>query len=73
MFHFQYIHGTAGLPDAELRWGEWGRGADVKAQMGTPKGMVDGPISYDTMGPGQSRSLQRHFRDAAGRQPGAGV
>lgn len=52
--HFQYIHGTAGLPNAELRWGDWGRGADVKAQMGTPKGMVDGLISYDTMGPGQS-------------------
>ncbi len=52
--HFQYIHGTAGLPQAELRWGEWGRGADVKAKMGTPKGMVDGLISYDTMGPGQS-------------------
>lgn len=52
--HFQYIHGTAGLPSAELRWGDWGRGADVKAKMGTPNGMVDGLIAYDTMGPGQS-------------------
>lgn len=52
--HFQYIHGTAGLPEAELRWGDWGRGADVRAQMGTPNGMVDGLIAYDTMGPGQS-------------------
>jgi phenylpropionate dioxygenase-like ring-hydroxylating dioxygenase large terminal subunit len=52
--HFKYIHGTANVPVAELRWGDWGRGADVKAQMGTPTGMVDGLISYDTMGPGQS-------------------
>ncbi|WP_246202958.1 aromatic ring-hydroxylating oxygenase subunit alpha [Sphingomonas lacunae] len=52
--HFKYIHGTANVPEAELRWGDWGRGADVKAQMGTPNGMVDGLISYDTMGPGQS-------------------
>ena len=52
--HFKYIHGTADVPKAELRWGEWGRGADVKAQMGTPDGVVDGLISYDTMGAGQS-------------------
>ena len=50
----EYIHGTADVPKAELRWGEWGRGADVKAQMGTPNGIVDGLISYDTMGAGQS-------------------
>ena len=52
--HFKYIHGTADVPAAELRWGDWGRGADVRAQMGTPSGVVDGLISYDTMGPGQS-------------------
>ncbi len=52
--HFRYIHGTANVPLGELRWGEWGRGADVKAKMGTPWGEVDGCISYDTMGPGQS-------------------
>jgi 3-ketosteroid 9alpha-monooxygenase subunit A len=52
--HFKYIHGTASFPEGELRWGEWGRGADVKAKMGTPMGEVDGVISYDTMGPGQS-------------------
>jgi phenylpropionate dioxygenase-like ring-hydroxylating dioxygenase large terminal subunit len=52
--HFKYIHGTANVPAAELRWGDWGRGADVKARMGTPTGEVDGLISYDTMGPGQS-------------------
>ena len=52
--HFKYIHGTANVPLGELRWGEWGRGADVKAKMGTPWGEVDGQISYDTMGPGQS-------------------
>ncbi|HPZ47968.1 MAG TPA: Rieske 2Fe-2S domain-containing protein [Novosphingobium sp.] len=52
--HFKYIHGTADVPAAELRWGDWSRGADVRAQMGTPNGIVDGLISYDTMGPGQS-------------------
>lgn len=52
--HFKYIHGTANVPLGDLRWGEWGRGADVKARMGTPWGEVDGQISYDTMGPGQS-------------------
>ena len=52
--HFRYIHGTANVPLGELRWGEWGRGADVKVKMGTPWGEVDGCISYDTMGPGQS-------------------
>ena len=52
--HFRYIHGTANVPLGELRWGEWGRGADVRAKMGTPWGEVDGCISYDTMGPGQS-------------------
>jgi len=52
--HFKYIHGTANVPLGDLRWGDWGRGADVKAKMGTPWGEVDGCISYDTMGPGQS-------------------
>jgi len=52
--HFKYIHGTADVPLGELRWGEWGRGADVHAKMGTPWGEVDGSICYDTMGPGQS-------------------
>lgn len=52
--HFKYIHGTADVPLGDLRWGEWGRGADVHAKMGTPWGEVDGCISYDTVGPGQS-------------------
>ncbi|MFS0850295.1 Rieske 2Fe-2S domain-containing protein [Novosphingobium panipatense] len=52
--HFKYIHGTSNVPLGELRWSEWGRGADVRAKMGTPWGEVDGCISYDTMGPGQS-------------------
>lgn len=52
--HFKYIHGTANVPLGDLRWGDWGRGADVKAKMGTPRGEVDGCISYETMGPGQA-------------------
>jgi 3-ketosteroid 9alpha-monooxygenase subunit A len=37
--HFKYIHGTAELPKAELRWGDWGRGADVQgARWARPMG-----------------------------------
>ena len=52
--HFQFIHGTANMPKAEMRWSDWGRGADVRARMGTPQGEVDGCISFDTVGPGQN-------------------
>jgi hypothetical protein len=68
--HFKYIHGTADVPLAELRWGDWGRGADVKAQMGTPRRHGRWLISYDTMGPGQSWvALPWDIRNPAGRQP----
>ncbi len=52
--HFQYIHGTAELPEAELFWGEYDRAGIVRAQMGTPRGMVDGVITSKSVGPGQS-------------------
>jgi 3-ketosteroid 9alpha-monooxygenase subunit A len=52
--HFKFIHGTANVPLGDLRWSDWGRGADVNVKMGTPWGEVDGCISYDTVGPGQS-------------------
>lgn len=52
--HFQYIHGVANMPDAELEWGEFTRKAIVRAKMGTPKGMVEGVITSHSSGPGQS-------------------
>ena len=52
--HFKYIHGTATFPDATMRWGEYNRGADVKAKLGTPMGEIEGLISYETIGPGQN-------------------
>ncbi len=52
--HFKYIHGTAELPTSELSWGEWDRCGIVRAKMGTPKGMVDGAITSNSIGPGQA-------------------
>ena len=52
--HFQFIHGTADLPEAELSWGEWDRNAIVRAKMGTPRGSVNGVITSKSIGPGQS-------------------
>jgi len=52
--HFQFIHGTADLPEAELSWGEWDRNAIVRAKMGTPRGIVNGVITSKSIGPGQS-------------------
>ncbi len=52
--HFKYIHGTAEVPEAELSWGEWDRQGIVRAKMGTPKGVVDGAITSNSMGPGQA-------------------
>jgi 3-ketosteroid 9alpha-monooxygenase subunit A len=52
--HFKYIHGTAELPTAELSWGEWERQGIVRAKMGTPKGVVDGMITSNSVGPGQA-------------------
>lgn len=51
--HFKYIHGTAEVPEAELSWGEWDRCGIVRARMGTPKGVVDGTITSNSMGPGR--------------------
>ena len=52
--HFKFIHGTASMPDSELTWGEWDRCGIVRAKMGTPRGMVDGTITSNSMGPGQA-------------------
>lgn len=52
--HFKFIHGTAELPTSELSWGEWDRQGIVRAKMGTPKGMVDGTITANSVGPGQA-------------------
>ena len=52
--HFKYIHGTHTFPDYDLTWDGHRRTASVKAKMMTPKGEVDGEISYVTVGPGQA-------------------
>lgn len=52
--HFKYIHGTATFPDYTMSWDGARRQAYMDAKMGTPKGDVDGRISYGSIGPGQS-------------------
>lgn len=52
--HFRYIHGTANVPESEFGWGDWDRTGIIRAQMGTPKGMVDGSITSVSQGPGQA-------------------
>ena len=52
--HFKYIHGTQNLPDYDFDFDGHRRTAVVEARMGTPKGEVDGTISYGTVGAGQS-------------------
>ena len=52
--HFKYVHGTATFPDYQMSFDGHKRTATVEAKMGTPKGEIDGKISYGTVGPGQS-------------------
>lgn len=52
--HFKYIHGTPNLPEYNFDFDGHRRTAVVAARMGTPKGEVDGTISYGTVGAGQS-------------------
>ena len=52
--HFKYIHGTHSFPEAKLKWDDHRRSATVEAKMMTPKGEMDGQISYVTVGPGQA-------------------
>jgi phenylpropionate dioxygenase-like ring-hydroxylating dioxygenase large terminal subunit len=52
--HFKYVHGTATFPEYKMSWDGVRRDAYIDAKMGTPKGEVDGRISYVANGPGQS-------------------
>jgi phenylpropionate dioxygenase-like ring-hydroxylating dioxygenase large terminal subunit len=52
--HFQFIHGTADFPQYEIAFDGYERTARVEAKMATPKGVMDGAITYGTTGPGQS-------------------
>lgn len=52
--HFQFVHGTAGFPDAEIHWDGQRRSGIVSAKMGTPAGEVDGRIVNGQNGPGQA-------------------
>lgn len=51
--HFQYVHGTANFPDAELVFDGHLRRGLVKAKMGTPRGEIDGQIANGNIGAGQ--------------------
>jgi len=50
----KYIHGTDSFPDYDFEFDGHKRSASVEAKMPTPKGVVDGTISYGTVGAGQS-------------------
>lgn len=52
--HFKYIHGTATMPDYDFKFDGVRRSASVNAKLGTPRGEVDGTISYGTVGAGQA-------------------
>ncbi len=52
--HFKYIHGTATMPNYDFQFDGIRRHASVNAKLGTPRGEVDGTISYGTVGAGQA-------------------
>ncbi len=52
--HFKYIHGVPEMPNYDMEFDGHRRTASVKSKLGTPKGEVDGMISYGTIGAGQS-------------------
>lgn len=52
--HFKYIHGTHSFPDYDIQFEGHERTASVEAKMMTPRGEVDGKISYGTTGAGQA-------------------
>ena len=51
--HFQYIHGVANSPNYDITFDGHRRTAEVRAKMGTPRGLVDGKIAYGVDGAGQ--------------------
>ena len=52
--HFLYVHGTKNKPDTELVFETYRSGGVIKAKMETPRGIVDGTITNQSVGPGQS-------------------
>jgi len=52
--HFLYVHGTKNKPDTELTFETFRSGGVIKAKMETPRGIVDGTIRNQSVGPGQS-------------------
>lgn len=52
--HFQFIHGVANAPNYDISFDGRRRTAEVRAKMGTPRGLVDGSIAYGVLGAGQS-------------------
>ena len=52
--HFRYLHGTAEMPNYDVKFEGIRRVASVAANMTTPRGDVAGTISYGTVGAGQA-------------------
>lgn len=53
--HFKYIHGAADMPSYEFEWpSAHERVARLFAKLGTPRGIVEGQISFKNIGPGQN-------------------
>lgn len=61
--HFRYIHRTVDLPKYDFKFDGIDRWVIARAQMGTPKGMVEGSIEIISRGPGQSVSRFRGIAD----------
>ena len=51
--HFFYIHGVKSTPKGEWKLKGYRRNSLAKAKMETPRGLVDGVISSNMLGPGQ--------------------
>jgi 3-ketosteroid 9alpha-monooxygenase subunit A len=52
--HFRYTHRTADMPSSKVTFDGWDRWSISHAPLGTPKGMINGTISIQSRGPGQS-------------------
>jgi len=52
--HFLYVHGTKSLPKPKFTIDGYRRTGLAEAKMETPRGMVDGQIRTEAIGPGQS-------------------
>jgi len=52
--HFQYVHGTAGMPNSDIRFDAHRIVSDNRAKLNTPKGEVDGRLFIEQEGLGMT-------------------